>query len=85
MKEAQSFIQTPRLLAWTLVAIATGYALDALVQGLRRVRLERRLPAARPFALPAAAASAPLREVRVAGLTKRYRGAHRAGRLRSPL
>ena len=75
MKEAQSFIQTPRLLAWTLVAIATGYALDALVQGLRRVRLERRLPAARPFALPAAAASAPLREVRVAGLTKRY-GAH---------
>jgi ABC-type nitrate/sulfonate/bicarbonate transport system ATPase subunit/ABC-type nitrate/sulfonate/bicarbonate transport system permease component len=39
MKRAQLFIETPALMAWTIVAVAMGYALDKGISRLERVRI----------------------------------------------
>lgn len=49
MKEAQAFIQIPKLMAWTIIAIAISYLFDILLQQIRKVKFVKKLPIPQSF------------------------------------
>lgn len=51
MKEAQAFIQVPKLMAWTIIAIGVSYFFDFLLQQIRKVKIANHYPAPQEFNL----------------------------------
>ena len=49
MKEAQAFIQVPKLMAWTIIAIALSYLFEILLQQVRKIKFHKKYPAPQSF------------------------------------
>ena len=71
MKEAQAFIQVPRLMAWTIVAIAVSYLFDILLGQMRKIKFPKRHPAPQAFSFVKNNDSAE-KQIAIAELKKQF-------------
>ena len=49
MKEAQTFIQVPKLMAWTIIAIAVSYFFEIVLRTIRKMKFSTKYPTPQPF------------------------------------
>ncbi len=42
MKEAQAFIQVPKLMAWTIIAIGVSYLFEIILQQIRKIKFSKK-------------------------------------------
>jgi ABC-type nitrate/sulfonate/bicarbonate transport system permease component/ABC-type nitrate/sulfonate/bicarbonate transport system ATPase subunit len=72
MRQAQAYINVSELIAWTVVAIVVSYLFEFVIKMIRKINMERMLPAAQLFELKQVGQSAEIKEIALINLYKEF-------------